>query len=122
MSTNPINLALRFLLEVLALAPIGYWGWSHAGGALCLPLAIGLPALAAAVWGTFRVPGYASASGKALVSVPGLLRLALELGLFAWAVLGLTDAGLITLADILAVAVDVHYVISYDRIAWFLEQ
>lgn len=122
MSNNPINLALRFLLEVAALVSIGYWGWSQADGALRLLLGLGMPALAAAAWGAFRVPGDASASGKALVAVPGLLRLALELGLFAWGVGGLAGTGLTPLAGVLAAAVAVHYVISYDRIAWLLKQ
>jgi hypothetical protein len=28
MSKNPANLALRFVLELAALAALGYWGWT----------------------------------------------------------------------------------------------
>ncbi len=28
MAFNPLNLALRFLLEVAALVAMGYWGWN----------------------------------------------------------------------------------------------
>jgi hypothetical protein len=31
---NPINLAVRFLLETAALIAIGYWGWTQFDGAL----------------------------------------------------------------------------------------
>ena len=34
MSENPVNLALRFLLELAALAALGQWGWvAHDGAA-----------------------------------------------------------------------------------------
>lgn len=31
MNTNPINLAVRFLLEIVMLIIFGYWGWHLAG-------------------------------------------------------------------------------------------
>ena len=46
------NLALRFLLELAALAAVGYWGWD-AGGPL---LAIAAVAAVAVVWGLFVAP------------------------------------------------------------------
>ena len=33
MSKDPLNLALRFGLELVGLAGLGLWGWSLAGGA-----------------------------------------------------------------------------------------
>jgi hypothetical protein len=68
MSQNPINLALRFVLELVALFAIGYWGWTQHTGVWQPLLGIGLPLLAAAAWGTFRVP---DDPGKPLVTVPG---------------------------------------------------
>jgi len=122
MGSNPINLAFRFLLEVVALLAIGYWGWSTSEGVLRFVLALGLPIIAAVLWGTFRVPNDASSSGKAPVPIPGFLRLVLELALFAFAVWGLYDAGAVQLSWILGLAVLVHYALSYDRISWLIRQ
>lgn len=40
MSQHPLNLALRFLLEIAASVAIGYWGWHQAEGPLCYAPAI----------------------------------------------------------------------------------
>lgn len=122
MGSHPINLAFRFLLEVAALLAIGYWGWSTSAGVLRFVLALGLPIIAAVLWGTFRVPNDASSSGKAPVPIPGILRLLLELALFAFAVWALYDAGAVQLSWVLGLAVVVHYALSYDRISWLLRQ
>lgn len=122
MSQHPLNLALRFLLEVAASVAIGYWGWHQAKGPLRYAPAVLLPLAAAALWGVFRVPGDASASGDAPVPVPGIIRLGLELTLFACAVWGLASEGAPSLALVLAVTTLLHYLISYDRILWLLQQ
>lgn len=51
------NLVLRFLLELGALAALGYWGL-HTGSNELLHwlLGIGVPLLAAVVWGLFIAP------------------------------------------------------------------
>jgi hypothetical protein len=69
--------------------------------------------------GTFRVD---NDPGKAPVRVPGVVRLALELAYFAFAVWALFDAGATTAGWILGAAVFVHYLISYDRIIWLLKR
>ncbi|MGD8398240.1 MAG: YrdB family protein [Anaerolineae bacterium] len=122
MSQNPINLAVRFLLEIGALVALGYWGWVAHDGALRWLLALGLPLLAAALWGTFAVPGDRSRSGGAPVPVPGAVRLLLELALFGSAAWALYDAGATTLAWVLAVVAVIHYAVSYDRIVWLLRR
>ena len=86
MAYHPINLAVRLLLEFAALAAMAYWGWRQADGVLRFVLAIGIPLVAAALWGTFAVPDDPSRSGKAPVPVSGIVRLALELAFFAFAV------------------------------------
>jgi hypothetical protein len=121
-ASNPINLAVRFLLEIAALVAIGYWGWSQHDGWLRFVLVIGFPLIAAILWGTFNVAGDPSRSGKAPVPVPGIVRLALELAIFAFAAWALYDAGQATLALVLAAIVVIHYALSYDRIAWLLRQ
>lgn len=122
MGSHPINLALRLVLEIAGLVVIAYWGWSQHDGWLRFVLAIGLPLLAAILWGTFAVPEDPSRSGKAPVPVPGTVRLALELAFFAFAAWALYDAGNTTLGLILAAIVVIHYAFSYDRIAWLLKQ
>jgi len=121
MSQNPLNLAVRFVLEISALVAMGYWGWVWGDGALRYLLGIGLPLLAAVLWGVFAVPGDRSRSGDAPIAVPGWVRLLLELALFGFAVWGLWDAGVTTVAWILGAVVLLHYGVSYDRILWLLK-
>lgn len=122
MGSHPLNLALRFLLEVAALVAIGYWGFSQHAGILRFIIGLGGPLLAAVLWGTFAVPDDPSRSGKAPVPVPGVLRLALELTLFGVAAWALYDAGSPVIALLLAVLTAVHYALSYDRVAWLIRQ
>lgn len=72
-------------------------------------MTLGLPVLVAAVWGIFRVP---NDPGKALVAIPAVLRLILEIAVFALAALCLYAAGQRDAALALAVIVIVQYVIS----------
>ena len=122
MGSNPINLAVRFLLELAALYAFGYWGWTQHDGGMRFALAIGLPLIAAALWGTFAVPNDPSRSGKAPVPVSGIIRLVLELAFFAIATWLLFDAGQLLWAKTLGVSTLIHYLISYDRITWLLKQ
>ncbi|NMC54840.1 MAG: YrdB family protein [Chloroflexi bacterium] len=119
MSHHPLNLGLRFALELAALAAMSVWGWRAAQGWPRFLLAVGIPLLAAALWGVFRVP---NDPGPAPVAVPGLLRLALELAHFGFAVWALHNANLPTLAWTLAAALIVHYALAYDRVLWLLAQ
>jgi hypothetical protein len=122
MGSNPVNLAVRFLLEIAGLAALGWWGWSQGDGILRFVLALGIPILAAVLWGTFAVPDDPSRSGKAPVPVPGIVRLVLELAFFAAATWALFATGLTTLAWIYGVVVLIHYAVSYDRILWLVRQ
>jgi hypothetical protein len=121
MSQNPINLSIRFALEILALVALGAWGRAQFQGGLGIALMILIPLLAAAAWGIFNVKGDPSRSGKAPVPVPGIVRLALELLFFisaAWALFTLNP----TYGWIFGLVVLVHYIFSYDRILWLLER
>jgi len=120
MASNPINLALRFLLELAALAAYGYFGWQVASGPVRFLLALGLPVLAGVLWGLFAVPGDHVRSGKAPVLVPGIARLALEVVIFAGAVLALYAAGAHLAAFIFGAALLVQHLAAYDRIAWLI--
>lgn len=51
------NLLLAFLVELVALGIFAWWGWATGGTtAVRLLLAIGLPVLAAVLWGLFAAP------------------------------------------------------------------
>ena len=119
MSAHPINLGLRFLLELANWAAMGYWGWSQHQGLGRFVWGVGLPVLAMAVWGVFRVP---NDPGNAPVAVPGAIRLAIELVEFGLGAALLVAAGRPTLGIAFAAIVVAHYGISYDRIARLLRQ
>jgi hypothetical protein len=112
MNTNPVNLAIRFLLEIVMLIILGCWGWHLSETCLRYIAVISLPLLAAVLWGVFRIPNDPK---PAPVVIPGILRLILELGLFAFAVWALYDLGYSKLTIIMAVIVILHYMVSYDR-------
>jgi hypothetical protein len=118
-SKNPINLTLRFLLELAALYAMGYWAWTQNDRLLRIVLTIGLPLFAATMWGVFRVPGDPK---DAPVAIEGWLRLILEAVFFGGAIALLVLAGRSTAALIFAVLVIGHYITSYDRIQWLLSQ
>ena len=117
---HPLNLALRLLLEIAALAAVGFYGWKLADGSLRFLTAIGLPLVLAVLWGTFAVPDDPSRSGSAPVPVPGFLRLALEVAIFGFATWALYWTRAVSWSLVLGGLVVLHYVLSYDRIAWLL--
>ena len=118
MSTQPINLAVRFALELVALFAVGQFGWSTFGGLWQWVAVAGLPIGFAAIWGIFAVPGDTSRSGNAPIPVSGRLRLLLELALFAAAVAAMAAVGDQMLAGAVGAVVVVHYAVSWDRIQW----
>ena len=120
MGSHPINLAVRFVLELAALGSVGMWGYSLSEGRLRFVWAVLPPLIAAAAWGTFAVPGDPSRSGAAPVPVPGLVRLGIELAVFGAGTWALFDLGHRTWGLLLAGLVTLHYIFSYDRIAWLL--
>ena len=122
MGSNPINLAVRFILELAGMVALGWWGWNQGEGILRFLLALGIPFLAAVLWGTFAVPDDPSRSGEARVPVPGIVRLMLELAFVGLATWSLFATGLTTLGWIYGIAVLIHYVISYDRVMWLVRQ
>jgi hypothetical protein len=119
MGQNPINLALRFFLELAGLYFIGRWGWTQHIGIWRYLLGIGLPVLAAFIWGAFRVPGDGGASK---VRVSGVVRLLIEILYFGFASWTLFDSGAFTTGWIFTGITLLHYIISYDRIIWLLKQ
>ena len=122
MKIHPVNLALRFILEITALVVFAVWGRNADSGWLGIFLAISLPVFFVAVWGVFAVKGDPSRSGKTVVSTNGFVRLLLELLFFALAALALFDLGFNIPGLAVSVLVLLHYAFSYQRIVWLLKQ
>ncbi len=123
MGSHPINLAIRFILELAALLATGMWGWKRYGdGWLRFILAFGIPIVLAVIWGTFAVPDDPSRSGQAPVVTPGIIRLIIELAFFGFAGWALYDVGYIKTSLAMGIIVILHYIVSYDRIIWLLSQ
>jgi len=82
-----INLAIRSLLELRALAALGYWGF-HLDKELIAKIGAGLgaPLLAVVIWGIFVSP-------RASVPLPGLWPLLPEALVFGAAAVALHAAG-----------------------------
>lgn len=121
MGSHPINLALRFLLEIAAIASIGIWGWTTAGNDIKFIQSIGIPILMIVIWITFAVPGDPSRSGRAPISIKGYVRLILELLFFGFSIWCIFDTGWNILSIIMGSLVIFHYLISYDRIIWLFK-
>ena len=92
------NLALKFLLELAAFAALAVTGARIGSGAVCVVLAIVLPAVAIAVWARWNAPRSPHRS-------PTASRVPLELAVFAAAAVGLIATGLVVWGAVLAVLV-----------------
>lgn len=118
MNTHPLNLTVRFLLEIIMLVVLGCWGWQLGHQWLSYVLAIVFPLTAAVLWGLFRIDNDPK---PAPVAIPGVIRLLLEWMLFGLAVWGLQALGHPQLSGLLAAVVIVHYAVSWDR-TWVMLQ
>ena len=119
---HPVNLGVRFLLELAAVVALGILGASLADGVLSAVLALALPLIGMGIWGTFAVPGDRSRSGEAPIPVSGAVRLLVEGGIFTAAVAALVMVDRPLWAGMLALCVIVHYALSVDRINWLVRQ
>jgi hypothetical protein len=122
MGSNPINLTVRFFLELTALIAMGFWGWNQGEGALRFLLAFGIPVIAVVMWGVFAVPNDPSRSGNAPIATPGILRLALELIFFSFAAWTLYSVGATMASWVFVIVTLLHYIVSYDRLYWLIKQ
>jgi hypothetical protein len=122
MASNPINLALRFVLELTALFALGYWGWTQHEGLWRYVWSLGLIIIAAVIWGTFAVPDDPSRSGRAPVPVPGIIRLLIELAFFAAGTWAFFASNQPIWGFVLGALTIIHYALSYDRILWLLKR
>jgi hypothetical protein len=100
------NDGLAFLLELAALAALGYWGF-HVGRGVPVKvvLGIGVPLLAAVVWGLFAAP-------RATFTLPLAGLLAVKVLVFGAAAVALYAAGRHTLAVTFAIVVTINTVLA----------
>jgi len=118
-SKNPINYTVRFILELVGLYAFGLWGWQAAAGDLLrFSLAIGLPLIAATIWGVFGTTG--DSRGKPVIAIAGWLRLVLEVGFFALATAAFYVAGAPVAALVFGVVALVQTLSAYDRLGWLI--
>ena len=96
-----LNLIVKFLLELAALAALAYWGAQSADGVAAVALAVGLPLAAALLWGVFAAP-------RASRRLPLHLRVPFELCVFALAAAALEVAASTGLAIAFAAIVVVN--------------
>jgi len=122
MSNHPVNLLIRFILELLCLFSSGFWAWVNYDNALRYVLSFGIPVLLAFLWGTFAVKNDPSRSGKAPVPVAGWLRLLMEFAFFSFGIWASYKSGYVLASILFAVIILLHYLVSYDRIIWLLKQ
>ena len=122
MGSHPINLAVRFILELCSLASVGIWGWRQTDEWLKFVFAFGFPIILATIWGVFAVPNDPSRSGNAPIPTAGFTRLIIELAIFVIAIWSLYNMEFINLSIVFGAVVLIHYIFSYDRIAWLLSQ
>lgn len=117
---NGVTLAdgLHFILELCGIAGLAVWGFRTGDSGLArATLGIGIPFIAATLWGVFRVP---NDPGPAVVTIPGWLRLIIELSVLfssVWALAAIRQNGL---AIAFAAAILLDYALHYKRILWLL--
>ena len=122
MGSHPINLMIRFLLEVAAIAAVGIWGWKQGADWSRFLWAVLLPILFMTVWGVFAVPNDPSRSGNAPVPISGWLRILLEVVIFSCTAWALYDLGFNRIVLVFGIICLLHYIVSYDRVLWLLKQ
>lgn len=119
---SQMNLLLRFSLEVAALIFIGVFAWTHFNGFFKYVLTLVLPIAVMIIWSVFAVPNDPSRSGQTVIAVNGVIRLFIELLIFAMAVAALYFSNLKTVCIIFFCLILLHYITSAGRIKWLLNQ
>lgn len=102
-----LNKGLSFLLELVMLAALAYWGFTIGSSTLVkVLLGVGAPLVAIIIWGIYNAPR----SARRLPTGPRIL---LELLMFTVTALALVHAGQPTSAGIFFVVVVVNLVLAY---------
>jgi hypothetical protein len=104
---KPINDGIRFLVELLALVAVGYWGFhEHSGWAAKIVLGIGGPLLIATAWGIWMAP-------RSARRAPEAVRALLEVVIFGAATAALAASSGATLAVLFAVVAGLNAALDH---------
>lgn len=115
------NLALRFGLELGALAGLGYAAWKLTSSPVRWAAVTLVPIAAAAIWGVFNVLNDPSRSGAAPIEVNGWTRLAIELTILGGGAAAIAFAGRPNIGIVFGLLIAFHYVASTSRIEWLVQ-
>ena len=115
------NLALRFGLELTAVAGLGFAAWKLTAGPLRWAVVSGVPIAAAAIWGVFNVLNDPSRSGAAPIEVDGWTRLAIELLILGGGAAAIAFTGRRDIGIFFALLIVFHYATSTGRIEWLVQ-
>lgn len=115
------NLALRFALELGALAGLALAAWRVWPGPARWFGMVLVPVGAAVVWAVFNVLDDPSRSGAAPVEVNGRVRLAIELSVLGGGAAAVGIAARPVLGIVFGLAIVGHYLASLDRVEWLVQ-
>ena len=115
------NLALRFGLDLTALASLGLASWKLTSGNIRWVAVAAVPIGAAVIWGPFNVLNDPSRSGAAPVEVNGWTRLAIELLILGGGALAVAVAGQRDFGVLFALLIAAHYAASWSRLEWLVQ-
>jgi hypothetical protein len=106
-----LSLALKFALELAAVAAFAFWGASVGSGAVAVVVAIAAPAVAIVLWGLFAAP-------RSRRRLPTGARVAFELSVFGLAVVALLVAGAPIAALVMALLTATSFVllVRFDQL------
>jgi hypothetical protein len=112
-----VNDAVRFAVELGALAALCYWGWFLAPGPALLQylLCMAAPLVFITIWGLFLSP-------RARIPAKGVVRLVMEFGYFGLAALALWTAGRPGFALLLAGLYAINWVMLLMFGQWNFDQ
>lgn len=115
------NLALRFGLELGALAGLGLAAWKLTSGPVRWAAVVVVPILAGAIWGTFNVLNDPSRSGAAPIEVSGWTRLVIELAILTAGAAAFALAGQRNIGIVFGALLIFHYAASTSRVEWLVQ-
>lgn len=121
-SSQRINLFLRLVLKIVALAAMAYWSWNQNFELVPqLVRSISIVIFALLVWGVFTVTNDPFNSSKTIVPVNGVFRLLVELAFFFFAVFCIYNTGYERWSWIYSNLVLLHLAFSHQRIMKILK-
>jgi hypothetical protein len=104
-----VNDVIAFILELIMLAVLGWWGFAHGGSTLTsIALGLGAPLAAAVAWGAFAAP-------RARFTLPTSGVLAVKALIFGTAVAALVSLGHPAWAAAFAVVVVLNVALAVKR-------